>query len=283
MSINVYEIVTQRILDQLAKGVIPWRKTWSGSEPLNYISRKPYKGINLLLLPFGGEYLTFLQAKNAGGSVKKGEKSHIIVFYKMMESIGENGEKKMFPFLRYSNVYHISQCKGIESKLKPIETDSTIEPIEQAQNIIDGYITRSKVTLEHVEGSNKAYYRPSTDTIIMPTLGQFEGAEEYYSTAFHEAAHSTGHKSRLNRLTEDAAFGSGEYSREELTAEISACMLMNFAGIEIPETFENSAAYIESWSRKLREDVKAIVSASGKAQKATNLILGIEGEYNNEK
>jgi antirestriction protein ArdC len=279
MSAEVYEMVTNRILERLEKGVIPWRKTWNGSEPRNYVTQKPYRGVNTLLLPYGGEYLTFLQVKEAGGKVKKGEKSHIIVFYKPLEIKDENtGEDKTIPYLKYSNVFHISQCEGITSKLQPIITNNDIEPIQTAQDIINAYIDRSGVTLNHIEGSNQAFYRPSTDTITLPTIGQFESSEEYYSTAFHEAAHSTGHKSRLNRITETAAFGSEKYSREELTAEITACMLMNIAGIEIQETFENSAAYIKGWSKKLKEDIKAILNASSQAQKATDLILGITSE-----
>jgi antirestriction protein ArdC len=268
-------MVTQRILDQLAAGVIPWRKTWSGSEPINYVSRKAYRGINLLLLPYGGEWLTFNQCRNAGGSVKKGAKSSIIVFWKMLDKEDpETGEKKQIPYLQYSNVFHISQCDAIKSKLEAVKADNELEPIDAAQNIFDGYINRSGVKLNLVKGSNRAFYQPTADAITLPVLGQFTSPEEYYSTAFHEAAHSTGHKSRLNRITETAAFGSDIYSREELTAELTACMLMNIAGAEIPATFENSAAYIQGWSKKLKEDIKAIITASGQAQKATDLIFG---------
>jgi antirestriction protein ArdC len=278
MAFDIYSEVTNRIIAQLEKGVIPWRKTWHGSEPINYISRKAYRGINLLLLPYGGEWLTFKQAKDSGGNVKKGEKSSMIVFFKMVEKKGadnNDGEKEMIPFLQYSNVFHISQCENITSKVVPIEAND-IEPIQAAETILNGYIKRSGVKLEHVKGSNNACYRPSTDVITMPVIGQFESAEEYYSTAFHEAAHSTGHKSRLDRDTIGAAaFGSGTYSKEELIAEISAASIMNFVGIELPQTFENSVAYIKSWVSKLREDVKAIVTASSKAQKATDLILNI--------
>ena len=276
--LNIYQTVTDRIIAQLEQGVIPWRKTWRGSEPINYVSRKQYRGINLMLLPYGGEYLTFLQAKDAGGHIKKGEKSHMIVYFNFTEKENDSGEVEKIPFLKYSNVFHISQCGGIESKLEAIDTTNDIEPIQQAHDILNGYVSRSKVILNHVEGSNSAYYQPSTDTITMPVIGQFESAEEYYATVFHEAAHSTGHKSRLNRITDYAAFGSGNYSREELVAEISAATVMNFAGIELPQTFENSVAYISSWSKKLREDIKAIVTASGKAQRATDLILGVVGE-----
>jgi antirestriction protein ArdC len=273
MSINIYELVTQRIIDQLEQNIIPWRKCWRGSEPINYITRKAYRGINLLLLPYGGEYLTFKQVKDSGGDVRKGEKSSLIVYYNITEKV--NAETETYPILRYSNVFHLSQTEGIKTKLEPANIDNKIEPIQAAQNIIDDYMSRSKIKVIHVEGSNRACYSPISDKITMPVIGQFTSAEEYYSTLFHEAAHSTGHKTRLDRIREAAAFGSGDYSREELTAEISASMLMNIAGIEQPNTFENSISYIKSWIGKLREDVKAIVTASGKAQRATDYIMGV--------
>ena len=271
---NVYEIVTQRIIEQLEKGVIPWRKPWNGSLPVNYVSRKPYQGIILLLLPHGGEWLTFKQAKDSGGNVKKGEKSHIIVFFKMMNNKDEDGNNKSFPLLRYSNVFHISQCEGIKSKLEPIVSDNDIKPIETAQSVLDDYITRSGVGWEEISGSNKALYSPSADKITMPVIGQFSSSEEFYNTAFHEAAHSTGHKNRLDRdFLKNASFGSADYSKEELIAEISAAQIMNTIGVESSETFENSAAYIQGWLGRLKNDTKLIVSASSKAQKATDLIL----------
>lgn len=275
MTLKVYEMVTERIIEQLEKGVIPWRKTWRGSEPINYVSRKRYNGINLMLLPFGGEWLTFKQAKDSGGTVKRGEKSSMIVFYKTMERENDEGEKEIFPFLQYSNLFHLSQCENIESRLEPIICNPDIEPIQAAQNILDGYISRSGVTVSHVKGGTRASYNPVSDTITLPEMGQFESAEEYYSTAYHEASHSSGHKSRLNRDIGTSKFGSVNYSREELIAEIAACILMNAAGIERPYTFENSAAYIKNWIGVLKEDAKAIVSASGKASKAADLILGV--------
>ena len=278
MSINIFQIVTDRIIEQLDKNIIAWRKSWQGGLPVNYVTQKAYQGINLLLLPHGGEWLTYRQAQEAGGSVKKGEKSSMIVFYKLMEKPKDNpdnpDEKEKFPLLRYSNVFHISQCEGIESKQKPIELNN-ISPIDNAEKALTDYISREKVNFRNVTGSNEAYYKPSSDTVIMPDIKQFDMSEEYYSTAFHELAHSTGYKSRLNRLTETASFGSQTYSKEELIAEISACMVLNYLNVEIAETFENSIAYINAWRKKLKEDNKLILTASSQAQKATNLILGL--------
>ena len=183
------------------------------------------------------------------------------------------------PLLRYSNVFHISQCEGIESKLEPVVSDNDIKPIETAQNVLDDYISRSGVGWEEITGSDKAFYSPGADKITMPVIGQFECPEEYYSVAFHEAAHSTGHKNRLDRdFSKNASFGSADYSKEELIAEISAAQIMNTIGIESSETFENSAAYIKGWLGRLKNDTKLIVSASSKAQKASDLILGVTAE-----
>jgi len=275
---SIYDIVTERILKQLESGVIPWRKTWRGAMPINYVSRKQYRGINLLLLPHGGEWLTFKQAKDMGGTVKKGEKSSMIVFYKTLEKENEEGEKKKIPYLQYSNVFHLSQCEGIESKMEDVFIDETLSPIQKGEDIIAEYVKRSGVTIRHVEGGYSASYRQSDDSVTMPSKGQFASIEEYYSTMFHELAHSTGHKNRLNRFLENMSYGGETRSREALIAEISTCFTMNVAGIEVPETFENSVAYIQSWSKFLRNDKTAIVSASGKAQASTNLILGIEAE-----
>jgi antirestriction protein ArdC len=271
-AVNVYELVTCRILADLEKGVIPWRKPWSGSAPINYVTRKPYRGTNLWLLPHGGEYLTFKQCQECGGKVRKGEKSQIIIFFKMIESTDEKtGEPTEYPCLKYSNVFHISQCEGITNKLEPLQQ---ADPIETAQDIIEGYVARSSVKLNHVTGSNRAYYSPELDEIVMPAMSQFASNGEYYSTAFHEVAHSTGHENRLKRIDTLARFGTETYSREELIAEFSSAMLMNMAGIEHPSTFENSVAYIQGWSKKIQEDKKVIVTAAGQAQKAVDYILG---------
>jgi antirestriction protein ArdC len=271
-------MITDRIIEQLDKNVVAWRKSWTGGVPVNYITQKPYQGINLLLLPYGGEWLSYKQAQEAGGSVRKGEKSSIIVFYKLLEKTtadnGENEKTETIPLIRYSNVFHINQCENIKTKIKPIELND-INPIDEAENVLNNYIARSGVEYKTVVNSNEAFYRPSADQIIMPDIRQFNISEEYYSTAFHEAAHSTGHKSRLDRISKDASFGSKNYSKEELVAEISSAMVLNFLGVEIPQTFENSIAYIDGWRKKLKEDNKIILTASSLAQKATNLILGM--------
>ena len=130
--------------------------------------------------------------------------------------------------------------------------------------------------MEHQEG-DRAFYRPSTDSITLPHMAQFSATAEYYSTAFHELTHSTGHAKRLNRLDSTAYFGSEAYSKEELIAEIGASVLVNVAGLETAKSFHNSTAYIQNWLQVLKGDKRFIVSASGKAEKAVGLILGSAG------
>ena len=176
------------------------------------------------------------------------------------------------PFLRYYNVFHIDQCEGLNAKHMP-ELPATAKPDETAENMIAAYAQRSGVTIKHQE-SDRAFYRPSNDTVVLPLLAQCAETSEYYSTAFHELTHSTGHSTRLNRLEKTAYFGSEAYSKEELIAEIGASALVNHAGLETSASFRNSAAYIQNWLKVLRDDKRFIVSASGKAEKAVNLILG---------
>ena len=130
--------------------------------------------------------------------------------------------------------------------------------------------------LTHTEG-DRAYYKPSTDEVVLPIRKQFVSTAEYYSTVFHELTHSTGHASRLNRLTSPAFFGSEAYSKEELVAEIGASALVNHVGLETSNSLRNNVAYIQNWLRVLKDDKRFIVSASGRAEKAVNLILGSVG------
>lgn len=278
MSAKVYEIVTNRIIEELEKGVIPWRKPWTGGRggAYNRISRKPYSMLNQMLLKHGGEYATFKQWQSLGGKVRKGEKSEIVTFWKMIETetVKADGttEKKMIPMLRYFSVFHVSQIEGVEPLEKPFED---VEPIEAADKIIVDYVSREGLTFVETV-TDEAYYSPSRDMVQVPAKEQYGAIAEYYSTTFHELTHSTGHAKRLNRLTTGikAAFGGEEYSKEELTAEIGAASLLNHLGIETPESFRNSAAYIQSWLKALRGDARMIVAAASRAEKAVAYILG---------
>ena len=272
-------MVTDRIISQLERGIIPWEKPWTGirSGAYNRISKKSYSLINQMMLKHDGEYATFKQWESLGGHVRKGEKSEIVVFWKI-QSIEEHEdgtkEVKQIPLLRYYNVFHISQVDGVEPLPKDILND--IEPIEKAEDVLHDYWTRENIEVEH-KASNRAYYSPSRDLICLPLFEQFKVANEYYSTAFHESVHSTMKESRCNRAEDRkgklVAFGSDDYSKEELVAEIGSATLLNIIGIETTKSFRNSAAYIQNWLSVLKNDVKFIVSASSKAEKAVKYIL----------
>ena len=271
---TVYEIVTERIIEKLKQGEIPWRRPWNAYPAVNWVTQKPYRGINQLLLD-PGEYATWNQVKKAGGRVKKGAKSHMVTFWKLIEvkNEDEEGVVETIPFLRYYRVFNIKDCEGIESKRK-VETFDH-DPIERAEEIKEGYRDCPPITF----APGSAFYRPADDAISIPELQEFDQVEEFYSTLFHEMIHSTGHKKRLGRhgILNVAAFGSHEYSKEELVAEIGAAMLCGLAGIE-QETLDNSAAYVQGWLKKLEGDSKFIVSAASQAQKAADYITGSNNE-----
>lgn len=283
MSINVYEMVTNRIIEQLENNIIPWEKPWHGTidGAFNRVSKKPYSILNQMLLKYGGEYASFKQWKDLGGHIRKGEHSEIIVFWKMypIKEKQDDGTEiiKTIPLLKYINVFHISQVDGVEPLKQKVTHD--IEPIDKAEKILNDYWNRENITIEHVKG-DKAFYSPMFDKIQLPLFEQFKSSEEYYSTATHESVHSTMKTSRCNRQEDRkgkvVSFGSEEYSKEELVAEIGSAQLMNIVGIETTKSFRNSTAYIQSWLKVLRNDNKFIVSASSKAEKAVNYILGIQ-------
>ena len=272
---DIYAAVTERIIEQMEQGIIPWQKPWiSNGKAVSHATGKAYSLLNQLMLGRPGEYLTFKQCQAAGGKVKKGAKSSMVVFWKWIEQEDEEThEKKEVPFLRYYNVFHIDQCEGITTKYT---TEAAFpdgaEVLEAAQEIVYDYLGRTGVKLSHSEG-DRAFYRPSTDEVVLPIRKQFVSTAEYYSTVFHELTHSTGHPSRLNRLARPSFFGTEDYSKEELVAEIGAATLVNHVGLETGSSLRNSAAYIQNWLKVLKDDKRFIASAAGRAEKAVNLIL----------
>lgn len=297
---NVYQMVTDRIVAQLEQGLIPWRKPWTGvgledGGAINYVTRKPYSMLNQMLLGREGEYLTFNQIKERGGNIKKGSKAGIVVFfsnrkYTKQQVTNENGETEtqtviqeyLAPILKYYNVFHIDDCEGIESKIKVDEKpESKLSPIESAEKVINDYVAREEsLTFYNNKPSDKAYYSPGSDSVHVPMLSQYEIAEEYYSTTFHELTHSTMTEKRCNRKQEKlAAFGSEDYSREELVAEIGSAMLCRAVSIDCDKAFKNSVAYIQGWLKRLKNDNKMIVWASSRAEKAAKFILGESDTY----
>ena len=265
---NIYESITERIIGLLEQGVAPWNKPWKVSRglPRNLVSKKAYRGINTFLLhacqyesPF---WLTFKQAQEAGGHVRKGEKSCPVVFWKQLE-IEDEGEEKKIPFMRFYWLFNVSQVDGLK-EVPAVEQQAT-----PATQILAGYPNAPK--LKH--GMASAFYSPSEDEIGMPLPSRFDTEGDYWGTLFHELTHSTGAKSRLDRLT-NAQFGSEQYSREELVAEMGSAFLCGHAGIE--RQLETNAAYLQSWIKALKSDPKLIVQAAAQAQKATDYILNVK-------
>ena len=285
---NVYQMVTDRITAQLEQGNIPWRKPWTGASvdnggAINYVSRRPYSLINQLVLGKPGEYLTWRQIEELGGKVRKGAKAGFVVFFKNITIQDktfinpENGEPetRTIPLLRYYNVFHLYDVEGIESKIIPGEAPK-VQPIEAAEKVINDYLSRQpELKFQNDKPSNRAYYSPAQDMVVVPMLSQYAIPAEYYSTTFHELTHSTIPASRCDRVSENANafFGNEDYSREELVAEIGSAMLCNRVGIEAKKAFRNSVAYIKGWLKALKNDNKMIVWAAGRAEKAAKFIL----------
>lgn len=273
---DLYQTITDKIIDKLKEGVTPWRRPYSDNcYPVNWKTGKYYRGINLMLLN-GGEYATFKQIKSAGGKVIKGSKAHMVVFWKMIKVKDEDAEdkdaKKEIPMLRTYNVFEINtQVKGLKSKRDVFKNDN--ETIEKAKNIVNEYFSQSTAP-KFLRQAGVPCYIPSIDKVCMPKITDFVSSEEYYSTFFHEMIHSTGHKNRLSRkeVTKKISFGSRNYSKEELVAEIGASMLSAEARID-SVTIDNSASYIDNWLHALRNDKTLIVKAAQKAQRATDYIL----------
>ncbi len=295
---KIFEIVTNQIIEQLEKKVIPWKKPWKtqGFIPSNLISKRPYHGINIFLLilkDYSRPYwLTYKQAKENGGHVKKGEKSTEVVYWKMLkvekteEEIkrekareGKEVEKfKKIPILRYYRVFNVAQTEGLthlipDEKTKQIDFD----PIKECEKIVSNYKDRPLIK----EDKSGCFYEPLEDYIGMVNPDNFKTAEEYYSTLFHELTHSTGHEKRLDRDLSNLLRDKADYGQEELTAEMGASFLSNIAGIG-EAVIENSSAYIRGWLKSIKQGPKMLVFAASRAQKAVDYILGEKESLHND-
>jgi antirestriction protein ArdC len=288
---NLYQVVTDRIVNSLKEGVIPWEKPWKASQytggpfPRNFATGRPYRGINVMLLwsscyssPF---WITFNQARELKGTVRKGEKGTQIVFYKQLRDRTQKNENpteaedRRRPFvLTYHTVFNVEQCEGLTLPEieKPTTTPNAIEQDEACEAIVTGWTNGPSLHLTS-QSEMRAYYSPSTDAVHMPARNRFIDAPHFYSTLYHELVHSTGHESRLNR-TFGARFGDELYSKEELVAEMGAAFLCAISGIANEHTDRNTTAYLQSWISKLEEDNRLIVHAAANAQRAVDAIVG---------
>lgn len=282
---TVYEMVNERVIAMLEAGTVPWRKTWTaGTAPRN-IEGREYRGINVFLLAMSGYtspfWMTYKQAQARGGSVRKGEKSTLVVFWKITKIEEKNAktgkvEKKTIPMLRYFRVFNLEQTEGVKLPKAVADYQAAAEagaPVAarvEAETIMSGYLGAENAPTFRERGHQPVYY-PGTDLVEVPARGTFESMDEFYGTVFHELGHSTGHASRLDRFKGDSTFGSHDYGREELVAEMTAAYLSAEAGIE--STATNHAAYLQGWIANIRQDVRAVVVAAGAAQRAADLIL----------
>jgi antirestriction protein ArdC len=283
--LNIYDETTQAIISALESADIgKFEKPWFniGIAPLNAISRKPYRGINHVLLGFkpytSKFYASYKQWKEKDCQVRKGEKGHRVVFWNFTE---DKDTGKEYAFLRYYTVFNAEQVTGdyalsLDSSLQNVKLNSN-EAIACAESLTGSYLANENI--KFING-DRAYYSPATDTICNPKLGQFKDAHSYYSTLLHEMTHSTGHVKRLSRPLANT-FGSKDYAKEELIAELGAAMLCGYLGISSTPR-KDHAQYISSWLQILRDDKRFVISAAGKAQKACDYIIkaasGIEAQ-----
>ena len=279
MKIDIAQQITDRIISELEKGATPWVKPWrylkqqpGQGMPFNPASGTVYRGINhfwLSMQPFAIPfYLTFKQAQQLGGSVLADQKGTPVVYWNVhrRETIGDKGESvtSAYAFVKHYYVFNIEQCSGIELPALPEIPAVDWNPCEQADQIV----SRLQLSGGLTHAGDSAYYRPSTDAIVMPPQAAFDTRENYYATLLHESVHASGHEKRLKRIT-PARFGSENYAFEELVAELGAAMLCAKCGINGDL---RHAGYIENWLQALRNDKKFILSAAAKAQNALDYL-----------
>jgi len=285
MKMDIYAIVTEKIINLLESGVVPWRRPWTSTGlPRNLVSKKPYRGVNFFLLsaskyvsPF---WLTIRQANELGGHVRKGEESTVVVFWKVDDAKQSpeddneetDGKTRRRFLLRYYRVFNLEQCELPQTVLDKLPKTEAHEhdPIETAERIIADMPNRPEIQYT----GSKAFYSSLTDRITLPPRELFTSAEEFYATALHETVHSSGSEKRLARegICDAAPFGSPVYSKEELVAEFGAAYLCAEAGIS-NEVIHNQASYVAGWLKKLRDDRKLLIHAAAQAQRAADYII----------
>jgi len=278
MHSDTYQLITDRIIAALEAGTVPWRKPWaSAGAPRNYDGR-PYRGINAFLLALANfelpVYLTYRRAAELGGHVKKGEHAIPVIFWKFDRqqdpTAVDDTQTRTLVMARTYHVFNVAQTEGIPPEKLPTLPSFPAEPIVAAEAIQASMPHRPNLN----RGAHYACYNMLSDTVNVPYPERFPKPEEYYATLFHELGHSTGHPSRLNRkeLTAGAHFSTVMYSREELTAEMTAAFLCAEAGIT-PATIENAASYVAGWLPVLKQDSRAVIVAAAQAQRAADFIL----------
>jgi len=287
-------VITDQFIQALEAGTVPWHKPWGQGANLAPVGGggRPYRGINRIITSMAGydrpEWLTIKQINKRGGRILKDEHHTKVTLWQFSYCDSEGkwmketeamirirkGERlRKTGFLKYYRVWNIRQTDLAVDEYKPeVEAEDSVVEAE-CQAILDGWADRPKYRLER--NHSRAFYSPATDHIEMPKRGSFDGASEYWHTLFHESVHATGHSARLDRGldTKLAAFGSADYSEEELVAEIGAAFLGGMVGSMDAPTFDNAKAYLANWASKLKGDPKLVIKAAGKAQKAVDSIV----------
>ncbi|WP_045391704.1 ArdC family protein [Vibrio rotiferianus] len=280
---DFHQEITNQIIEALENGVKPWTCPWDVScgsgIPVNYLTKEPYKGMNILLLwskamekKYSSNcWLGFGQAKKLGGHVRLGEKGTHITFYSMVEKDAENEEgKEVFPIMKTHTVFNLDQIEGID-----VETvDVPNEPLSRIESA-DRFIEATGAVIEH-RGEN-AFYSPSSDVIVLPDTRRFSCADDLYATSFHEIVHWTSHKSRLDRKLK-GKFGDKDYAFEELVAELGSAFLTAEFGISGDVQHES---YIADWLSVLKNDKRFIFKAASLASKAHLYLLDISTSKSN--
>jgi antirestriction protein ArdC len=284
---DLYTRVTGRIIADLERGVRPWIRPWNAEHAAGRITRPlrhnglPYRGINVLLLWLEAEskrytcpiWLTFKQAKELGGHVRKDEHGSPVVysasFTRKQET--EGGEEQEIRFLKEYTVFNAEQVEGLPAHFYATAA-APPDPVRRIE-AADRFFAETRADIRH--GGNQAYYARGADYIQMPPFPAFTDAESYYATLGHEACHWSGHGSRLAREFGGKRFGDSGYAREELVAEIGAAFLCCDLGIT-PEPREDHAAYLDHWLKVLREDKRALFTAAGHAQRAVDFLHGLQ-------
>jgi len=293
MHASVYETITQRIIMALERGVVPWHRPWTtcSAPPANLVSRRPYRGINALVTQSAGYaspwWLSFRQVQTHGGRVRKGEHGTPIVFFKPLDGTSGNPiaddndvasealasrRHVRAPLLRYTHVFNLVQTEGVDSASVPHVPTSSVPSEINAEALLEAWSQAPRIQW----GFNCAAYAPRIDLVKMPPRDHFSTAAKYYGTLFHECAHATGHPSRLGRFTLETtlpSFGSPDYSKEELIAEMAAAFICGELGLD--SEIESSAAYVGNWLKALSDDRRLLVQAAADAQRAADCIHGL--------
>ena len=276
---DVHEIITGKIIDHLEQGVVPWRMVWAeGGVPTSLISKRPFRGINVLLLAALGYarnlFVTPKQLEGINSSIKPNEKLHALMFYANSEATAETSGTKKNGKLSYYSVYNVGQCVGIPEDLMP-PVIPVADPIVACESIVAGITHMPAIrTIKDQE----VHYDPCEDYINIPRLKNYGSPASYYAEFFHQLVHSTGHHTRLNRmgLVQMSEYGCDGHTLEELIAEIVTNYLENYAGIPCP--FVPDKEYIDGWLRIFRRDRYFIFNACSLAQKAIDFILNIQAD-----